>query len=310
MLDLIIYINSDGPNATYDALSKTLMSIENTIGSANYKYYFSLSARQEQAILEMMKNGVISRRQILDIKRSNSSWANEFNKFFNSCKNLTKYILTSHDDLVIKTNDFFNLSMNLIKGKEKDIGWITFTCDHYYRNLGKPWGVSVRMGFAKDRSKWPYIYECHKFNSSHEGKSQKFLHLLDMPKFGKLVKAHAPYSHLNLISSKSMKIIGPCEDWTKYTMLVDEDWGLTSLKNNLWTIWIPDVYYDHPTNFFERKGGHRFVEAAHTKFKKKWGFEHSEIKPSRGEIEELKVEYKDTLLPWSSYYNTYDWQYL
>jgi len=308
MLDLIIFIVSDGPHATPDVLTKTVSSIENTIGSVNYKYYFVLSSQQEKVILDMIKVGLLGKEKILKIKKSAGSWACEYNRFFDSCKKLTKYILYSHDDIAIRTSDFFNTTMKLIEGKEKDIGWITFTGDFHYRELGRPWGVTARMGFAKDRHKWPYIYECHNFNKSHERKSKENLYLLDMPESGKLVKIHAPYMHLNIVSFESMEIIGPCEEWTLYPHLNDEDWGLEALRKNLWNIWIPDIYYTHPTNYHERKGGHRWTKEAHAAFTKKWGFTHG--KESEEQIKELRVKYKDTLIPWSSYYNTYDWQYL
>jgi len=308
MLDLIIFMVSAGPNANPNILIKTISSIENTIGSINYKYYFVLSPEQEKTVLNMVKDKLLSNDKIITIKDSVGSWASQYNSFFDSCKKLTKYILYTHDDLEIRTQDFFNKTINLINGKENEIGWITFTGDFYYRELGKPWAVSARMGFAKDRNKWPYIYECHKFNSSHEGKSKENLHLLDMPESGKLVKIHAAYPHFNIISVKSMEIIGPCEDWTLYTHLTDEDWGLESLKNNLWNIWVPDIYYTHPTNYSERVGGHRWTKEAHAGFTKKWGFVHGS--ESDEQIAEIRIEYKDTLIPWSSYYNTYDWEYL
>jgi hypothetical protein len=256
----------------------------------------------------MIKNGELSQERILKIKTSKASWALEYNLFFDEYKNLTKYILVSHDDLVVRTPNFIDFAFKQIQGKEDQIGWITFTCDHYYCNLGKPWGVSARMGFAKDSIKWPYIYECHNFNKSHEGKSQEHLDLLDMPEFGKLVKIHATYSCFNLVSSKSMKKIGPCEDWTLYTMLIDEDWGLETLKKNLWNIWIPDIYYIHPLN---ATGSHvnRYEKQAHKQFIKKWGFDHGVSIPS-AKLEELKKEYKGTLFCWSADYNTFDWQYL
>jgi len=304
MLDLIIYIKSDGANATPDSLEKTISSIEETIGNVNYKYYFVLNKTQKQAVLEFVKSGLLTQEKILTTKASVASWALEFNIFFNTHKDSTKYILTSHDDLIIRTKDFFNLSMDLVKGKEKEIGWITFTCDTYYRDFDRPWGVSARMGFAKDRHKWPFIYECHNFNASHNGKAKENLHLLDMPDSGRLVKIHAPYSVLNLVSTDSMKIIGPCEDWTAYTMLIDEDWGLEALKNNLWNIWIPDIYYTHPL----KEHPNRWMKEGHAGFTKKWGFCHG--KESEKDIEMIRRKYKDTLIPWSSYHNTYDWQYL
>lgn len=306
MLDIIIYIKSDGENATPDSLTKTVSSIEATIGSVNYKYYFVLNKTQEATIMGLIASGIIDKDKIVKIKRSKASWASEYNLFFDECKDLTKYILTSHDDLIIRTKDFFNISVSMMKGKEKDIGWATFTCDTYYRDFGRPWGVSARYGFAKDRHKWPFIYECHKFDASYNGRAKENLHLLDMPGPGKLVKIHSPYSVLNLVSVEAMKKIGYCEDWTLYTIMIDEDWGLEALRNNLCNVWITDIYYTHPL----KEHPNRWEKEGHEGFVKKWGFDHSGDRPTPEEIEEIKQEYKDTLIPWSAYYNTYDWQYL
>jgi hypothetical protein len=308
MLDLIIFIKSDGANANHKDLTATINSLEKNIGSADYKYFFVVNTKQERTVSHLMRKGFLPKERVLKVKKSTASWAYEYNMFFDECKKMTRYILVSHDDLVLKTKGLYDITMNLIKG-QKDIGWMTFTCDHYYRNLGKPWGVSARMGFAKDRSKWPYIYECHNFGRRHEGKSEKNLHLLDMPESGKLVKIHSTYSCFNMVSVESMKKIGPCEDWTPYTMLIDEDWGLETLKKNLWNIWIPDVYYNHPLDT-SRNHVNRHQKAAHLKFTKKWGFNHTGGSPSRAQIKELREEYKDTLFCWSADYNTYDWQYL
>lgn len=309
MLDVIVFIKSDGDNANPKHLTATVTSIEKTIGSVDYKYYFVLNSCQEKTVLDMIKSGLLDKGKILKIKNSVASWAYEYNLFFSSYRNETKYILVSHDDLVVKTEGFFDHYLELTKNKEDKIGWTTFTCDHYYQNLGKPWGVSARMGFAKDRKKWPYIYECHKFDASHLGKTKENLHLLDMPEPNKLVKVHAPWSVFNIISVSSMTKVGPCEDWTPYTMLIDEDWGLEALKNNLWNIWISDVFYTHPLNS-SRSHVNRFEKEAHAKFTKKWGFDHGGNSPSAEQIRELKPDYQDTLFFWSLNYNTYDWQYL
>jgi hypothetical protein len=309
MLDLIIFVKSDGENANPTDLTKTISSLEKNVGPADFKYYFVVNGRQEKTILNMIKIGILKSERILHIKESKASWAHEYNLFFDTYKNMAKYILISHDDLVLNTKNLFRTATEIMKGNENNIGWVTFTCNHYYCNLGKPWGVSARMGFAKDRAKWPYIYECHKFNKSHEGKSQQYLNLLDMPDSGKLVKIHATYSCFNLVSTASMEKIGLCEDWTPYTMLIDEDWGLETLKKNLWNIWIPDIYYVHPLNATHTHKN-RYEKEAHAKFTKKWGFDHAANSPSNGQIKELRKEYKNTLFFWSTDYNTYDWQYL
>lgn len=129
-----------------------------------------------------------------------------------------------------------------------------------------------------------------------------------MPEPNRLVKAHAPYSDIALISSNALEIIGPCADWTPYTMLIDEDWGLEALRNNLWNVWIPNIYYTHPTNYDTRTHSHFHVDEAHEKFTQKWGFTHG--KNISETVKVIREKYNDTLIPWTSYYYSYEWQYL
>ena len=56
----------------------------------------------------------------------------------------------------------------------------------------------------------------------------------------KAVFVHGVFSCM-LTPMKSMKKIGPCENWSLYTMLIDEDWPLRALQNNLWNVWVPYV---------------------------------------------------------------------
>lgn len=108
-----------------------------------------------------------------------------------------------------------------------------------------------------------------------------------------------------------MEKIGPFDELNqKYTMLVDEDIGLMMLKQNLWNIWIPDIYINHPMRYEKRPTQNKYENESHVAFIKKWGFGFRSGMYSDGVIKEIQEQYKDTLIPWSSYFNSYDWQYL
>lgn len=310
MLDLIIFMVSDGPNTNSNILLQTIFSIKNTVGKVNYKFYLVLNQKQEQAVSQKLQSGELCDKNILEIRRSSGSWANQFNVFLSKHGQSARYVLISHDDLVIKTNDFFSNTMDLLGNREGEVGWITYTSDFYYRDLGRPWSVSVRPGFFKDRGNWPCLFECHQFKKSHDGHANKHLDLLDMPKPNRLVKAHAVYTDLTLISAGSLEKVGFCEDWSPYTMLTDENWGLEALKNNLWNVWISNIYYTHPTNYHSRTKGNRYLDQAQKKFTEKWGFAHGGSMHLPETVKMIREKYKNTLIPWSSYYVSYDWQYL
>jgi hypothetical protein len=167
--------------------------------------------------------------------------------------------LISHDDILIKTPDFYKKTLKEIEGKEKEVGWVTFTNDHYYSIHAS---ISVRGSFHKDRMS-NKGFECHRGPGNKK----------DYPK--RAVKVYGPYSHFNLISTAAMAKIGPCVDWTPYTILVDEDWCLESLSKGLINVWVPDIIYEHPSpiNARNRKSDLRFEEQAHQRFVKKWGFD-------------------------------------
>ncbi len=305
MLDLIVFIKADGPNIRQDNMYETLVSLKHTIGNCNYGFYIVTNP----FLINSIRAAAIDDK-IVDIKLSNPnvSWAYDYNMFVSEYKDKTKWILISHDDLIVRTPNFINKTFDAIKGKEDQIGWITFTSDYYYTIEGLPIPCTARSGLAIDRNNAPYLYECHNLTREHYGQTQNFLHLLDMPESGKLVKIHAPMSSLFMVSSKNMQKIGPCEDWTLYTMLIDEDWGFESLRNNLISVWIPDIFYTHPLRKPQRPTGNKWEAEAHAAFIKKWGFDIPLFDDNV--IKEIQQQYKDSLIPWSSYYRTYEWQYL
>lgn len=305
MKDLIIYLESAGPNVFKSNIAETIGSIIKNIGSCDYGFFINVDDEEIKLFIEKLFVGSI-KNKLISVKVAKDSWAKNFNSFFDEYKNQTKYFLICHDDIIIKTSNFFDKVMQEINGKEELVGWITFTNNRYYDYDKKVLPNSIREGFHLDRNKYPKIFECHNINS--DLMEEKDTKLLDFP--SSAVKCHGPYSHFNLISSKSLQKIGYCEDWTDYTILVDEDWALESLRKNLINIWIPSIIYVHPNpkNTHLRKLDLRYAEIAHDKFYKKWGFTCREYDDNIVKL--IREKYKETNIPWSSYRNSFDWEYL
>lgn len=300
MLDLIIFIKAAGPNIREDNLFDTLTSLRKRVGIENYGFYLVV----EQSMLNSVKRADIDSK-ILEIKfvNSDSSWAVDYNLFLDKYLDKTRWILISHDDLTVDTDNFFEKMILPIANKE--VGWIVSTSDYYYKHEGLPIACTGRTGFFKDRNN--FVYECHKFGKKHWGDTKQNLHLIDMPDINQVVKIFGPMSDFMMVSSESMKKIGYCEDWTKYTMLVDEDWALTAQKNNLHNVWVPNVFHTHPLRKQVRPTGNKWEKEARAGFLKKWDFEHPY---SEETIKLVRERFKDTLIPWSSYKNSYEWEYL
>ena len=156
------------------------------------------------------------------------------------------------------TDNYFHSILKEISGHEEKIGWITSTSDYYYTVENKVVTDTFRAGFYNDFDKWGAMFQLHDMNSIPN------LELLDIP--DKPVKVHGIMSAVMLVSVESLEKIGYCEDWTNYTMLIDEDWSLESLKNNLWNVWIPNVYHKHPIRRMLRPTNNKWEEEAHSVF--------------------------------------------
>ena len=90
-------------------------------------------------------------------------------------------------------------------------------------------------------------------------------------------------------------------------MLADVDWSLEALKNNLWNVWVPNVYYRHPLRKELRPTGNKWQTEAHAGFAKKWGFDLGE-RPLP--IEKIRETYEGTNIVWLTHKNSYEWEYL
>lgn len=307
MFDLLIFLKVSGPNVKEENVYDTLKSIRDNIGINNYGICITISKKFQNMVSKIL-NTLVLNDKVVEIKEKEVSWAKAYNSFFDMYKDKAKWIMTTHDDVDYRTKDFFAKTLELVNGKEDEIGFISYNADTYYRDIGIPVQDGVRPGFYQDRDNWPCMFECHNFDKKkHRYNTKSNLDLLDMPKEKSLVKVHATMSNVMIATSESRKKIGPCVDWTQYTMLIDEDWGLEALKNNLWNIWIPDIYVTHPLRFKERPTGNKWVDEAHTAFINKWGFSYPFTDRA---VQFVQEKYKDTLIPWSSYRNSYNWEYL
>lgn len=303
-MSLAIFIKSAGDNINKENLKDTLLSIiQNT--KEKFKFHLVLEESQKNVLNQLSIDEHIESLRTANVK---TSWAEDFNIFFDSVKDRAEWLVYSHDDLKILTSGWFSKSKEVV-GDRKDIGWITYSQPTWYMHYKEPRSQVARPGFHSDRFVYPCIHECHRFNRSSDwGNTQVMKNKLNLPK--KPVKIHGPYSVFNLIKMDNMKKVGYCEDWNPYTMLIDEDWALESLKNNFINLWIPSVFYQHPLRWKQRKSPDRFKQEARSGFMKKWGFNGGTARITDEEIEQVCSEYKNTNIPWSKGKKSYEWEYL
>jgi hypothetical protein len=192
--------------------------------------------------------------------------------------------------------------MSEIEGKEDEIGWIGYTSDAYYRLGGNPVCQSAREMFCQDRFNWPKTYELHNVTDKYDES------LLDMPSRSCIVSGI--FSHFNLIKTTNLEKIGLCPNWGNYTLLIDEHWSLKTLINNMWTVWVPQVFYDHPIRgnmrvTSELQNQH-YVEM---QFYKLWGYNYLTTLTDEI-IESVCRRFPNTNIGFFNNKKTYEYQYL
>jgi len=297
-LDLIVFIKCSGPNIREDNITDTINSFIEKNKTCSYGFYITVDNKMKDIVHKIFEG----RDTLLKLKVSDNSWAKDFNEFFDEYKEATDWILISHDDVEYITENYFESIVNQVSGYE-NIGWITSTSDYYYAIENKVVTDTFRLGFYNDVDRWGAMFQLHNMSSTPD------LELLDVPE--KPVKVHGIMSAVMLINVKSLEKIGHCEDWTNYTMLIDEDWSLEALKNNMWNVWVPNVHHRHPIRRHLRPTNNKWEEEAHNGFEKKWGFDIGKYPNGLSiPVEELREKYSETNIPWSTYRNSYDWEYI
>jgi hypothetical protein len=311
-LDLIIFIKCSGDNARPDNIRDTIVSFMQKNVGVNYGFYIVTDPHIAPHVTQTFRQYPDAAGHLVELKTSLNSWATDFNEFYIQYKDLAEWLLICHDDVVFKTEDYFNKLIRATEHKKENIGWITSGSDSYYTQLGIVVTDTFRPGFHKDNSNWGAMFQLHKLNhcKGNPSRLKKNLHLVDYPPHP--VKIHGPMSAIMMTTMSSMEKIGICEDWTRYTMLIDEDWSLSALKNNLWNVWVPDVFHSHPNRRHLRISNNKWEAEAHAGLLKKWGFD-TDGAYTQGvsiPISELREQYAGTNVPWSSYRNSYEWEYL
>jgi hypothetical protein len=309
-LDVIIFIVSAGPNVPTigkDVFQETIDSIDENIGDdIKYTYFISTDNRKQYDFIK--EKFEINPELLLEARLTTNSWAREFNYFFDKYKHITKNIIYSHDDIVIKTKDFYKIITDSLRDKQEEVGWVTFTNERYYNHDGKILPNSIKDRYAIDRSNYPYIFECHKFKDLEKTYKPELLTYPERP-----VKVHTPFPHFCFVSVESLEKIGHCCEWTEYTILIDDDWAHEALNKNLNNVWIPNIFYDHPNPYHSpkrlRHADLRYQTEAHHAFEKKWGFSIRN-KLTDEQIKQIREKCKGTKIADSSYRNTFDWDYL
>ena len=344
LLDLIVYITSCGPNVEdkryWGNLLEALSSLCDSLEDVKYKFYIVVDNEEYEKFVNELFNlsqwePFINKDSLLEVVNSKKTWTENYVEFFEKYKDEAKYLLISHDDIIIRHKNFISETLELLEDKEEPVGWITFTnVKHYLHPATKnPIANSVKNPFAKDRFSHPRLYECHAFlagekvkiadetydrmmsfsvNKSY-AKNLRWTHIAKLKFPDGPVKVFGPYSHFNLISFEAAKQIGPPSNWSEYTIFMDDDWNMASLVKDLNNVWIPQIHYVHPNPRYTalRKPGTdlRYLNETALKFKEKWGFS-PDGELSDDELKEMMVKYKNTHVSSVMNKNTYDWDYL
>jgi hypothetical protein len=131
--------------------------------------------------------------------------------------------------------------------------------------------------------------------------------LLDLPK--RACKVPGVFSHFNMIKFKNLEKIGPCSNFGQYTLLIDEDWSIRTLIHNLWTVWVPNIFYDHPLRYEDRivKDIKNSSEGEGL-FVKKWEYNPGSINDET--IKKVCSKFPNTNIDFFNDKRTFDYQYL
>jgi len=295
-MELLVFLKCSGVNIRLDNITDMVTSFVDKNKGVDYKFYVVADEDSVKRGIRAIFDSV-AKEKLLSIRASVGSWAVDFNIFLEQHSGDSEWLLITHDDVEFITDDYFVSITKEVSHLKDKIGWITSTSEHYYKNLNKMVTDTFRIGFHKDRNRWGAMFQLH----------HNDFRRIDYPE--KPVKIRGPMSALMITPMSSMKRIGYCEDWTPYTMLIDENWSLEALKNNLYNVWVPSVHHLHPNRIHKRKAFNRWEKEAHTGFLKKWGFKEGGAASAK-DIEGLRRRWGHTLIPWSSYRNSYDWEFV
>ena len=133
--ELIVFLKCAGVNVRLDNLTDTVTSFIQKNKNVNYKFYVVAEegiVNQAQTIFDTH-----ARNRLLEIKTPSGSWATDFNLFIDKYSEAAEWLLVTHDDVKFLTDNYFHSIISALPENKNNIGWITSTSEHYYKNLGK-----------------------------------------------------------------------------------------------------------------------------------------------------------------------------
>lgn len=344
MNDLAIAVRIGSPLSNINFVKNTFDSFLNNLKNCDFKTFISIGD-VNSSLIKLIYDYCLkypNRFYVFEHDKT-TSWAQSINKAI-EISGEYKYFAKSHDDIILKTDNFWEKFNFQITNLKKNVGWISFTdigfkIGNYNPSTRPGHHIDVMENFGLTGQIFqfnkfpPNWYRAsfieHLLYSKTNGILRRFgsntllnypkpikkinNYKLDMPV--KPVYCHAPFNHFVIIDRNVLKIIGKCEDLgTSNSLLADEDWGLTARLHGFPNIWLPDLEYIHERPTTVAGGGTRSIEQikkfksiAHEKFKKKWGFDS---KPSIKDISFIEKEYKNTQVVWSLERRSFDWDYI
>ncbi len=299
-MSVVISMLIGSTNSSISLVNRSVNSIIKNIGTENYLLVIGVARHIPLKIHHVVDNLSKINKKIIILKNNCESFARFINYVFSNCNKKSKWFLIAHDDVELKTDNFLPKVEETLKPFKENIGWISFTDDDY---LNGHWAPSTRPGFHFDfanENAWyeRKMFQFHNFDGSY-----------DFPKAP--VKCHAPFSHFIMIETKKLNELGPCEDWSPVSLLIDEDWGLTAMLKGMVNIWIPDIIYNHNRSNGSTRAQpiiNRLGRKVHKKFLLKWGY--SIRWPLWRSIKIVKERYGNTNIAWSINRKSFDWDYV
>lgn len=300
-------------HSTRSLVEVSISSILSNIGTDNFLLVIGISSRMEEGILKCVNE--FKRRNknsIVIIPDCRYSFAQFTNHVFLKYGSGSKWFIVSHDDVQIETKDLVSVAEQSLQPFLDKVGWISFTDNDY---LTGHWAPSTRPGYHCDvlyEKAWSRrkLFQFHSLEEDYWKKDPDFSTLAyDFPH--SVVRCHAPFSHFIMVETEKLKKIGLCEEWSEVSLLIDEDWGLSALKEDLFNVWVPHIVYRHCRTFdgtraspIIAKKGKQVGEL----FSRKWGFVSNAS--TKDEVNKIKRMYGSTNIPWSIDKNSFNWEYL
>jgi len=299
-MQIVISMLIGSKKSSVSLVKRSISSILENIGTTDILLVIGITNGINVKIINMVYDLQSKMcKKIIIVRDYCGTFADFINHVIQEYSANAKWFLISHDDIELKTKNFLPTVEKTLKPLKSNIGWISFTDDDYLDGHRVP---STRPGFHSDYiNTRGFISKMFQF---HNGKLK-----YDFPTGP--VRCHAPYSHFIMIEVSKLRQLGPCENWSVVSLLIDEDWGLTAMLKGMINIWIPDIVYNHSRPGGKTRAGPIIKNVGLNvgeMFLKKWGF--SPDWPIRRIIKVVKKKYRNTNIVWSLSRRSFDWDYV